>query len=138
MSALNQLFLNGAGRIGRGPFWAGAVVLMALLALYEAATPPAAQRWTGWLADLLLLFAACAVLSKRLHDRGRSGWWAALVILAFDNVWPSPRGLGWLFAPVLLAAAVDLGLLPGQSRFNRYGPRPQAAARLRATQKAPA
>ena len=124
MSAPGQLFLNGAGRIGRGPFWLGAAVLVLLLALYERATPIALQRWTGWLADLLLVFSACAVIGKRLHDRGRSGWWAALVLLAFVNVWPWPRGLGWLFAPVMLAAAVDLGLLPGQARFNRYGPRP--------------
>ena len=138
MSVVSQLFLNGAGRIGRLPFWLGVGALLLVLELYEAATPAPVQRWTAWLADLLLVFSACAVIGKRLHDRGRSGWWTALVLLAFVNVWPGPRGLGWLFAPILLAAVVDLGLLPGQGRFNRYGPRPRHLPTLRGAQKATA
>ena len=122
MSVLLQLFLNGAGRIGRGPFLLSVAVLLVVMTLYEATTPALVQRWTGWLANLLILFGACAVIGKRLHDRGRSGWWTALVLLAFTNVWPQPHGVGWLFTPVLLAAAIDLGVLPGEARFNRFGP----------------
>ena len=134
MSALSQLFLNGAGRIGRLAFAPAAAALLVLLASYEAAVPAEVQRWTGWLADLLLGFSACAVVSKRLHDRGRSGWWTALVLLAFVNAWPAPHGgVGWLFALVLLAAAVDLALLPGQTRFNRFGPQPTPPWRPRRT-----
>ena len=126
MSAVTRLFLDGSGRSGRVAFLLAAGALLAGLAGWEAA-PAGARRWTGWLVGLLLAFSACAVTSRRLHDRGRSGWWTALALLAFVNVWPAPRGaVGWLFASVLLAALVDLGLLPSQPRFNRYGPQPRA------------
>lgn len=124
MSAAARLFLDGSGRSGRLAFLLAAGALLAVLATWETA-PFGVRRWCGWLVDLLLAFGACGVISRRLHDRGRSGWWTALALLAFVNVWPAPRGAaGWLLAPVLLAALVDLGLLPGQPRFNRYGPRP--------------
>jgi uncharacterized membrane protein YhaH (DUF805 family) len=65
------------------------------------------------------------VLSQRLHDRGRSGWWSAPVLLAFALAWPWPLGpLGWLSAAVLAWAAVDLAALPGQTAPNRYGAPP--------------
>ena len=124
MSAVAQLFLNGAGRTGRLAFLLAAAGLVALLAGYEAWAPPGVQRWTGWLADLLLAFSACAVVAKRLHDRGRSGWWTAPVLLSFVNAWPAPHGVGWLFAVALAAMLAYLGLLPGQTRFNRFGPPP--------------
>ena len=138
MRAAGQLFLNGAGRIGRGSFWLACAVLVLVLELYDAAAPAEVRRWTAWLAYLLLVFSACAVIGKRLHDRGRSGWWTALVLLAFVNVWPWPRGLGWLFAPLLIAAALDLGVAPGQARFNRYGPRPHGMTLTRGAEKAAA
>ncbi len=137
MTPLDQLLFNGAGRIGRGAFLGAAVALVAVLALYDGLATPEVRRWTGWLADLLLAAAACAVISKRLHDRGRSGWWSALVLLAFVNVWPRPQGLGWAFALVLAASAVELVGLPGQPRFNRFGP-PPGFARARARAAAPA
>lgn len=138
MTPLDQLFFNGAGRIGRGTFLLAAATLVAVLAAYDFLAAPLVQRWTGWLADLLLLASASAVISKRLHDAGRSGWWGALVLLAFVNVWPRPQGLGWAFAALLLFAAAELGLRPGQPRFNRFGSPPgfrraaPAAARARA------
>ncbi len=139
MSALAQLFLNGAGRIGRGPFLAAVAALVGALALFDACTPAAPHRWLAVPVRILLVFSACAVVGKRLHDRGRSGWWTALVLLAFVNVWPAPQGLGWLFAPVLALALVELGVAPGQARFNRFGPRPAAPwARARAPATAPA
>lgn len=131
MSAVAQLFLNGAGRSGRLAFLLAAAVLVALLAGYEAWAWPGVQRWTGWLADLLLAFSACAVVAKRLHDRGRSGWWTAPVLLAFVNAWPAPRGLGWMFAAALAAMLAYLGALPGQARFNRFGPPPPPPWRWR-------
>lgn len=125
-SWFSQLFCNGAGRIGRIAFVAASLVLLAAFAGFQGHAPAGLQRWAGWVVDLLLVFCACAVTGKRLHDRGRSGWWTALALLAFVNVWPAPQGLGWLFAAVLAAMLFELAGLPGQPRFNRYGPRPVA------------
>ena len=74
------------------------------------------------------MFSGACVLCKRLHDRGRRGWWAGLVLWSLSLVWPAPHGLIQApFALILLAAAIDLGLMPGQRGFNRFGNPPKAA-----------
>jgi uncharacterized membrane protein YhaH (DUF805 family) len=65
------------------------------------------------------------VLSKRLHDRGRSGWWSALILSAVAAVWPHPSSFfDFFFVLVLIWAAVDLGVMTGEAGANRYGPNP--------------
>jgi uncharacterized membrane protein YhaH (DUF805 family) len=57
----------------------------------------------------LLVLITYTVVAKRLHDRGKSGWWQMLV-----------------FVPVVgaLWLAVELFILPGSSGDNKYGPHP--------------
>lgn len=118
-----QLFFNAAGRIGRIEFALGIAVVIAVFALYEWSVTGLAHDLTGWLAHLILLAAGGTVLSKRFHDRGRSGWRSAPVILAFIIVWPGPSGvIDFLVSLLLVWAAVELGLLPGDEGLNRYGP----------------
>jgi uncharacterized membrane protein YhaH (DUF805 family) len=120
-----ELFFSSAGRLARGPFLIAAVVLLVLLALYEAITGTTLRLLTGWLFYPGLLFAAACVLSKRLHDRGRTGWLAAVVLAALVAVWPAPAGFfDFLFALVVIWAIVELGVLPGEQGDNRYGPNP--------------
>jgi uncharacterized membrane protein YhaH (DUF805 family) len=109
-------------------FLALAALLLALTLIYRRALP--ALGWTGWIVYPALLFCAACILCKRLHDRGRAGWWAGLVLLA---VWTAswPTQYGWQ-AAVFLIAVVDLGLWPGQKGGNRFGPEvgsPSAGAR---------
>ncbi|MDP9103485.1 MAG: DUF805 domain-containing protein [Pseudomonadota bacterium] len=61
--------------------------------------------------------------SKRLHDRGRSGWhWCWPLFVA---VWPRPDSfIDVFFCLVLVWAGVDLGAMPGEAGTNRYGPNP--------------
>src|ERR1700761_5328392 len=80
---LGELFLSSSGRMSRGPFLAALAILIGLFWLYDLHVAGVARTATGWLVDLLLVFSACCVLSKRLHDRGRAGWWAGLALLAF-------------------------------------------------------
>lgn len=118
-----RLFFSSAGRMGRGPFLVAVAVLLAVFAGYDATAHGWFRAATGWLVGLALVFSGACVLSKRLHDRGRAGWWAALVLTAFIAVWPWPEGLvDALFLAVLVWAAVDLGAMPGRPGFNRYGP----------------
>jgi uncharacterized membrane protein YhaH (DUF805 family) len=118
-----RLLFDGTGRLGRGPFLLAIAILLATFALYEAAVDGVAHGLTAWAVHGVLLFAAACVLSKRLHDRGRAGWWAAPVLLAFVVVWPEPEGLiDFLFALPLIWAAVELGALPGAPGANRFGP----------------
>lgn len=124
-----ELFFSSAGRIARGPFLIAMAVLFVILAVYEAVTGPTLRLLTGWLVYSALVFSAACVLSKRLHDRGRTGWLAAIVIVALIAVWPAPAGFfDFLFALVIIWAIVELGVLPGEQGANRYGPNPTLAA----------
>lgn len=120
-----ELFFSSTGRVARTPFLVAAAVLVAIAMVYEAAMGPNLHWLTGWFVYPGLLFSAACVLSKRLHDRGRSGWIAAIIILALVVVWPIPAGfLDFAFAIVIIWAAVELGAMPGEQGANRYGPNP--------------
>ena len=120
-----ELFFSSAGRLARGPFIVAVLVLIAIAALYESLMGPTLHWLTGWLMYPLLIFCAACILSKRLHDRGRNGWIAALVILALIAVWSAPSGFfDFPFWLVLIWAIVELGVLSGEQGANRYGPNP--------------
>lgn len=126
---LAELLLSSTGRMARGPFLAVAAVLIALTALFEA-TPATLHLLTGWFVYPGLLFVGACVLSKRLHDRGRSGWWAAVILLAVVIAWPYPVGFfDFLFGLVIVWAVIELGVMGGEQGANRFGPNPQAPAR---------
>ena len=123
-----ELFFSSAGRLARGPFLLAAAVLFVILILYEAVTGPTLTLLTGWLFYPGILFASACVLSKRLHDRGRSGWLAAIILVAIVAVWPAPAGFfDFLFSLVIIWAIVELGVLAGEQGANRYGPNPLQA-----------
>ena len=122
-----NLFLSAGGRCARAPFWIGVAVLFSVLAVYEAVSGPTLRLLTFWFVYPALLASASCVLSKRLHDRGRSGWWAALVLFAWVLMWPDERGARSVVAlPVLLWAAVELGVMSGEQGTNRFGASPLA------------
>ncbi|MDR7114887.1 DUF805 domain-containing protein [Caulobacter sp. BE254] len=119
-----DLFLSASGRTARGPFLMASAALLAFAVLYES-FGITLHLLTGWLVYPPLLFFATCVLSKRLHDRGRSGWWAALVLLSLVAVWPTPRHfLDFLFSGVVVWAIVELGVMPSEQGANRYGLNP--------------
>ena len=124
-----ELFLSAQGRAPRLPSLIAAAVLLGLAALYEALVGATLHWITGWVVYPALFYAGTCVLSKRLHDRGRSGWWAALILVSVVAVWPHPAGfLDFLFFVVLVWAFVELAAMPGEQGVNRYGVNPQALA----------
>ncbi len=125
---LRELFFSATGRCARPLFWVATVVLLAIFGFYEAVDSATLHWVTGWFVYPALIYPAVCVLSKRLHDRGRSGWFAALVIAAIIAVTSSPFSffdLAWNL--VLLWAVVELGLMPGEQGANRFGVNPLAA-----------
>lgn len=125
------LFLSAGGRIARAPFLIAAAVLLGTASVYEAVVGPTLHWLTGWLVYPALIYAGACVLAKRLHDRGKSGWWAALVLSALVAVWPQPIGfLDFLFGLALIWAVVELGVLSGEEGANRYGPNPLKPATI--------
>ena len=124
-----ELFFSAAGRAPRAPSLMAAGLLLIIAALYEAIVGPTLHWITGVFVYGPLFFCGCCVLSKRLHDRGRSGWWAALVLFALIAVWPHPHGFGsFLFSLIVIWAAVELGVMQSEAGANRFGPSPLAQA----------
>lgn len=122
---LVRLFFSAEGRIGRATLWAAGGLSLGLLAAFEYGWPGPMRGWAAGPVKLTLFVAGACLLAKRLHDRGRAGWWSAFPLLALIFAWPRPAGWGgWLATAVLLIAAVDLLLGPGEPRFNRFGPPP--------------
>jgi len=104
-------------------------VLIAIAAIYEAWVGATLHWLTGWLVYPGLLYMGACVLSKRLHDRGRSGWWAALILFALIAVWPTPHGIGALIFTLILGwAVIELGVMQSEAGANRFGPSPLASA----------
>jgi len=121
----SELFFSAAGRAPRAGSLIAAAILLAIAALYEAIVGTTLHWLTGWFTYPALLYCGACVLSKRLHDRGRSGWWAALILFATVAVWPQPNSFfDFFFTLVLIWAAVDLGAMRGEHGANRYGPNP--------------
>jgi uncharacterized membrane protein YhaH (DUF805 family) len=124
----SALFFSAQGRTSQAPFLIAAVSVLLAASLYEAAIKGTLQFMTALPVYGLLFYWGTCVLSKRLHDRGRSGWYSGLILLALIMVWPAPKG--W-FSPlgliVLVWAAIDLSLMPGERGHNRYGANPVAS-----------
>lgn len=114
------LFTSFEGRINRQPFWAGFVILLiANVVGHGLIGALFGEGVFGGLLSLILaiVLAYCgfAVLIKRCHDRGKSGWWSLLSLIPLI-------GLIWVI--------IDLGILEGDKGANQYGPDPLAGEGL--------
>lgn len=121
----SELFFSSSGRTARLPFVVAAAVLVVLTAFYESLVTSALHWITGWVVYPLLIFTGACVLSKRLHDRGRSGWWSLVILIAVTMVWSFDSAVDFLGLVVVIWAFVELVLMPGEQGANRFGPNPQ-------------
>ena len=108
------------GRIGRGTYWLKYVVpyviILILLSIVETVAgitiDDGMGNGIGILSTIFILvniWFGLAVGAKRCHDRDRSGWFQAIVLI------PIIGGI-WLL--------VELGFLKGSEGENRFGPDP--------------
>lgn len=110
------LFLSYQGRIGVKRFWIGrlavtTVALIVTVAIEVLGVNNAHIAHT--IALLLVLYPSLAVDVKRLHDRGKSGWWLLLLLV------PILGFIWWM---------VELGCLKGQVGANRFDAHPSEDA----------
>ncbi len=126
MNAINwkTLYVSAEGRLARTPFWVAAGLLIAVLMVYQAVTTPTGVLVTGWMIYPVLIFFGVCVLAKRFHDRGRSGWYAAPVVLSLIGVMGPWNPPDLIFLGVLVWAFVELALLSGEQGANRFGVNP--------------
>lgn len=111
------------GRINRATYWLFLAILVAgIVALVEITGRPAPFA-------LILLVALC---TPRLHDIGRSGWWAGGVVIAFLVVeFGAPAAMAenagvvkGLYDLLMMSGMIVLGIRRGRTGPNRYGPQP--------------
>lgn len=125
MSLRHQIvdtLLTGDGRIGRLPFLLGIGLLAGLALVVDQLPDEGGMGLAAMALRLPLLFSLACLMSQRLHDIGRAGWW----------IWPILGGAfalnavsdGEATAIGALAMVGVLGLWPGQTAFNRYGAPP--------------
>lgn len=113
VDALRSVFTQFAtftGRARRSEYWYFALFSFVLNAVVGAASGDSRTTVSG-IVTLILLLPSLAVLVRRLHDTGRSGW-NALWLLLFV--------IGWI---VLLVQTVQ----DSQPGGNVYGPSPKEA-----------
>lgn len=110
-----------AGRAGRREYWlyVGLLVIAGLILRYAPPIVPLAFN-----AILIL------VQVRRLHDLGRSGWWAAWatlapLILGVLLFYVAGEEIATLVGVVLeLILVILIGAWPGDPEANRFGPPP--------------
>ncbi len=146
---LIKLFASFNGRIGRMGFWFGLIVLMIVgSALAIPAYPNILsddpfngilKNWKqmgpyGLTISLLLLYPAMAIVIKRLHDRNKSGWqaalfWAPALIqsissltgLDLDTVYSVTTWIAWYLLVIGAWFMIELGFYSGTDGENSYG-----------------
>lgn len=127
---LAHLYFSSSGRLGRIPFLLALAPVAGVFAAYDLSVGQPVRALTAWAVFLVLLFVASCLLSKRLHDLGRSGWWTAVVLGLFLAAWPRPSNLFDQAAVGLLGLATAVLILaPGQKGANRFGPVPGPTVR---------
>jgi uncharacterized membrane protein YhaH (DUF805 family) len=108
------------GRAGRREYWLYLVLLFGLG--YVLSFLP------GRVANLAIFVILTLVQVRRMHDMGRTGWWAlgaalapvALAVALFAVT--SPEDATMISTLFVLLLTVIIGLLPGDPGGNRFGP----------------
>lgn len=98
-----------------------------------------AEGWARFAVDTVLFLPVFALLARRLHDIGRSGWWSLFAVavmvrtaalkalglagLADTRDWIEStfEPLNWILVPGFLALVIAAAFLPGTKAANRFG-----------------
>lgn len=116
--AVLKKYFDFNGRARRKEFWMfflfNAIISIVLSVLTNITGKTVGPLFTGLSAlySLAILLPTIGVTVRRLHDIGKSGWWALLYFFVC---------IGQIWLIVLLAKEGDRG-------DNQYGPDPKAAS----------
>jgi len=112
------LLLSFEGRLNRKTYWltvlaimVGSIIPLALDAIIFSAADSGMPVLT-LIYSLALIWPGLAIAVKRLHDRGRSGWFYLLMFVPILNLWPQ----------------IEILFLRGTDGANDYGADPLGAA----------
>jgi uncharacterized membrane protein YhaH (DUF805 family) len=123
MTRYAALLTRFTGRIPRATFWWTTLFVWLIFAILFVFHEAVLGRPSTMILYPFLFFSLTAVGTKRLHDRGHSGW--RLLLIVIPVVGPM-----WLL--------IALGLLRGTRGDNQYGDDPLSAGVDYLTVRAPA
>jgi uncharacterized membrane protein YhaH (DUF805 family) len=131
------LFTSFEGRINRKPYWIGALVFLAVvivLYLIIFALGGFSALIVGYIIIAILsIYPSLALMTKRFHDRGKSGWWALVfyiptVINSVVSYTDPDSTITMITSVITLLVSIwiliELGFLKGKPGSNEYGPNP--------------
>lgn len=145
-----KLFFGFDGRISRRWFWIGLIAIAALspFSIWTAMSGnpfmealPTVRKLgpLGVLWVMALFYPLAALIAKRLHDRGKSGWLALLFYLPaliatmkflqfyrleMAQIDQYLSWVIWWFGAAGLWFLIELGFFGSKSGANKYGPEP--------------
>src|SRR5690349_15916758 len=79
--SLTGVFLSMRGRINRGDFWYGSLVVWSAFVVLYLALRRVGLAPLTWVLYPPLFWSQAAIAVKRYHDIGRSGWWLLLIAI---------------------------------------------------------
>ena len=116
IDCLTKKYACFSGRARRQEYWLFAlfniiagIIIGVIAGVLVSVTKVTAFAFLGTIYNLAVLIPGFAVLFRRLHDTGRSGWWW---LIAFIPI------IGW----IVLIVFCCLDSQPGE---NQYGPNPK-------------
>ena len=128
---IQQWLFSFKGRIGRRDFWIWMVLwVVSMTLLFVLANNGMLDFQTAAFILVCLIWPTACVMVKRLHDRGRHGGWALLMVLAWmllSGNWTMLDGtLAWAVGrlipvAIIVVMMIDLGAMLGTQGKNRFG-----------------
>lgn len=128
---IQQWLFSFKGRIGRRDFWIWMVLwVVSMTLLFVLANNGMLDFQTAAFILVCLIWPTACVMVKRLHDRGRHGGWALLMVLAWmllSGNWAILDGtLAWAVGrlipvAIIVVMMIDLGAMLGTQGKNRFG-----------------
>lgn len=128
---IQQWLFSFKGRIGRRDFWIWmALWVVSMTLLFVLANNGMLDFQTAAFILVCLIWPTACVMVKRLHDRGRHGGWALLMVLAWmllSGNWAILDGtLAWAVGrlipvAIIVVMMIDLGAMLGTQGKNRFG-----------------
>lgn len=136
-------FLAMEGRLGRRDYWICYLALVpisvltvllveSLLGASPKDAPFDVKQKAALCSFLITLYPRIAILLKRLHDFGWTGWWVlpmamigllqAGTVPSLDSSVAAERHAAWFLCGVVWMIVVFVGARAGNPGVNRYGP----------------
>ena len=128
--------LTHHGRLNLSAFWLRFFAAQIAIGILDSI--PDAAGVLGWITTLLslaLLYISVVLIIKRLHDRGKSGWWtilfffapyACVAVILLAEIYSGPIFCSLVTSAVVLGTwgGIEIGFFRGNDGVNKYGPNP--------------